>query len=837
MRQGALLCAALLAIAGCGRSTSNASPDAGAVSSATAPAGSAAGPCGEADALRAKASALASEGRLDRAVRTIDQADGKCAAGKARSAGQLVAWLADLGEADRVRTVAGEINANATASPADKDAAQKALKTVEEAAKAEPLGLVRAGREALDKGDKAGAQRLFDKALSAARRSKGPLVLEEQHALMGATRAAWSRDGTLIALSHGDTLSILDGQTFTERVAMPRGHTQKINAIALSPDGTTVASAAADGTIRLWNTETGKFVRKLEANWNTVHAVAFSPDGRLLASDTNHMVRLWDQASGRVQETLKGGLDGVNTIAFRPDGNTVAAGSYDNRIGLWDARGGAILRRLYKEGLPGSSIAFSPDGKLLAANTARKILLWDVDTGNVSKELGDKEWADFLTWHPGGKLLAAASTGASSDKLVRLWDVEAGTVVKKLEGHTAEPTAIVFNPDGTLVAAGSEDRSLLVWDTSSGRVVHTIKRDARKIGAAAISADGRRLSVVAGDDRLMTWDLTDGKLTWQGAGKATSLSYRADGSLVAADGRDRMIRLVDGSGKVSAEIPGAAPAGAGVFAWSADRKRAAVASSDASIAIVELDGGKVVTTLKDTDRAHAIAFSPDGQLVAVGPGYKDKAVRVWDVATGRAMHKLPGHKDRGNAIAFSPDGSMLASGAEDHTVQVWTKWGNPRSLGHGTASVSSLEFSSDGKMLATGADDGLVRLWDLSAKAGVRELAGNEAAVRWVGFASEGKLVASSGDDGTVRFWSVSDGSHLATIRVVGSDSWYAFARGRESAPGSVMIGGADAAAASQFPACRFGALVLPFEVCRDRVTSEGFLGAALRGEAFEGKL
>ncbi|MBL8794399.1 MAG: hypothetical protein JNM56_10875, partial [Planctomycetia bacterium] len=412
-------------------------------------------------------------------------------------------------------------------------------------------------------------------------------------------------------------------------------HGGAVNSVGFLADGKTVVSGSDSG-VYLWEAATGKELRMLPG-----FRAVVSPDGKTIATlDVNERqvhgrIHIIDAATLQTVRQLERGVTTL-TLAFSPDGKTLAAGGHrvrnQNQVWLWELATGnelpspALGRRydsVYR-------LAFSPDGKTLATSGNRDDALrfWDLAEGTEQTPLGHNGQA--LAYAPDGKLLAVEGPDPADarniNSVVKLFDVESLKEVRLLSGLRGGIGAITFTPDAATVIAGDREGQLLLWDTATGkqRVALTAHRDG--ITALAVSLDGKRLVSGSRDRTLCVWDLAT---------------------------RQPLQTPVGHLGPITA------------VALSSDGKTAVTASADRSVLVWDLPACQEARRLPHSATVRAGVLSPDGKLLATkswSDSGNEAHAHLWDLTAGKELRRLPEHYDWSRALAFSPDGRLLARG-------------------------------------------------------------------------------------------------------------------------------------------------------------------------------
>jgi RNA polymerase sigma factor (sigma-70 family) len=493
---------------------------------------------------------------------------------------------------------------------------------------------------------------------------------------------SFSPGGRRIAAgSYGGTIRIWEVATGKSLQQLRGGPDEVL--VAFSPRGQILASSPGDNSVRLWDLAAGKELRRLRGAQKRIASLAFSPDGKTLAAGgeaerRDQAISLWEVASGKELRRLA--IGGVKALAFSPDGQTLAAGGYDSAIRLWDVAGGKEVRQLARPVGNVTSLAFSPDGRALAWGSEYKTVhQCDVVTGKELRPLvGHQGTVTGVAFSPDGQTVISASF----DGVLCLWQTGTGRPIRRLEGHRSGVCAVAFAPDGRAVASAGCDGDVIVWDVRTGKELCRCRGHRTCITTVAFSPDGRTLASAGGDTTVRLWEAATGKELRKFTGHrgwVSAVAFSPDGKAVASAGVGFFLWEA-ATGKIVRSFPGHEFA-VNRITFSPDGRTLASASSDKTVRLGEvLTGQERGRLLGHRSEVVALAFSPDGRTLASGSGEipfyprsegEARAVRLWDVATGKELGRLGGHRGGISALAFGPDGTKLASGSSDTTGLVW----------------------------------------------------------------------------------------------------------------------------------------------------------------------
>ncbi len=361
----------------------------------------------------------------------------------------------------------------------------------------------------------------------------------------------------VIELTGADPLDETESQACEDLVA----HTEVIEKIAISPDGTLLASGSADGTIKLWSIRDGALLETLNLLTTHINKMIFSPDGSYLVScEWDGTVKLRTMPDGELEKTIEVDQLPLDEMSISSYGDVMATATRDQKIQLWSFPDGELLATmgegvsglLQKHGDTITEMLFTPDGRLLVTSSDdEKVKLWSVAEGKFLKTLGGHtSWVRALGVTPDGEKLISGS----SDEIIKIWSLPDGELLNTLlydpEKYVHDAfQAMAVSADNKWFAAGTMMATIYIFSLPDGELKATIKGEDRTEGIQQllISAEHQLLISIAADNKyIKLWSLPDGELVSTLVGhtnEVTSIALNPTEDILASGSKDTTIKL------------------------------------------------------------------------------------------------------------------------------------------------------------------------------------------------------------------------------------------------------------------------------------------------------
>ena len=590
-------------------------------------------------------------------------------------------------------------------------------------------------------------------------------------------------------------------------------NTKSVRALAVTPDGTRVIMSPSDGTLKIWNLETGSMERTLSSHTHEVTVIVLTPDGRLMASASLNVItvrnlpkgdvlrkftfdeltvdslefvnggksllasvspggiKILELSTGEERGELVGHTHRVFDLAAIPNTERAISASGDGTLKIWDLKTGQEFRTLKGHSHIVSAVAVMPDGKqAVSASHDRTLKIWDLKEGKERLTLaGHKDWILSVALKGNGSQIVSGSF----DGTMKLWDLKDGKELVTLSGHDYAVNDVAITPDGRRAVSASDDGTVKIWDIESplsngSKLTAGIRKHEGPVLDVKILQKGKLALSASGDTTLKVWDLSSGKVIHILRGHARPVNSVA----VTTSGDKAVSGSIDGTIKV----------------WDISR------GSELYTFGGHTDSIEHITILRPTYRMlvknllRAVsrpgstypslsAFNRLGATMSdMAVTTSRKTIKVWNVDTGEELHTFQVNNIR-PPIAITRDRRHIISCTSNLRERQWllriwaiTSGQELRTLTGlsdyvGAHVKNSIVVSGSSRHLVTASEDRTIKVWNLKKGEVAHDLGRQPARLTLLSVPLKGQLFASAGVDGGCRVWDLVSGGLIHQSR------------------------------------------------------------------------